>query len=59
MTKGEQIQKVKEILKEHGIRLYTEACDCPGSPVVAFEYRGEMILDYEDGAKIDMFEEEQ
>lgn len=50
--------RMKKILKDHGMRICTDACGCCGSPWVRFEFNGEIILD-DDYAEMDMFEEEE
>lgn len=54
----ENIERVKAILAEAGIKIDVGACGCCGSPWIKFEYKGEMILDSE-GSGIYMFDDEQ
>lgn len=48
--------QMKSILRSHGIRMNIGGCSCCDSPWIAFEYRGEKILDIE-GRSLDMFNE--
>lgn len=46
--KEENMEKMKAILKEHGIEMDIGGCGCCGSPLVGFKYKGEIIFDYDD-----------
>ena len=48
MNKQEQIDKMKQILKENGIEMQVGGCGCCGSPWVTFNYKGEEIIDEGD-----------
>lgn len=45
MNKQEQIEKMKQILKENGIEMQVGGCGCCGSPWITFNYKGEEIID--------------
>ena len=51
-------EKVKEILKQHNIKMSIGGCGCCGSPWVSFEKDGIKILDEVYDFNIDMFKEE-
>lgn len=51
----EAVEKMKEILKEHGIKIEIDGCGCCGSPWVSFEYKGERIIENEYDFHINMF----
>lgn len=51
--------KVKEILKQHNIRISIGGCGCCGSPWVSFEKDGVKIVDNDDDFNIDMFEDDK
>jgi hypothetical protein len=53
--KEKKIERVKEILREHDIKIDVGGCGCCGSPFFSFEYKGEKIIDDEDYCNIDMF----
>lgn len=57
-TLEEKKERVKAILKEHGIEMAVGSCGCCGSPWVTFKYEGETILDYEDNCGFNTEEEE-
>ncbi len=50
--------KMKEILKQHNIRIKIGSCGCCNSPWVSFEKDGVMIVDNEEYFDIDMFKDE-
>jgi hypothetical protein len=50
-------EKVKEILKQHNIKMSIGGCGCCGSPWVSFEKDGVKIVDDVDDFGIDMFED--
>lgn len=52
-------EKMKEILKQHNIRMMIHGCGCCGSPLVSFEKDGTMIVNEVDDFNIDMFEDDQ
>jgi len=52
-------EKVKEILKQHNIKISIGGCGCCGSPWVSFEKDGVKIVDNIDYFKIDMFEDDK
>ncbi len=51
----ENIQRVKDILNEHGITLQVDGCGCCGSPSVYFKYKDEVIIN-DSNVYIDMEE---
>ena len=53
------IEKIKQILQTHGIRMNVAACGCCDSPWVSFEYQGELIIKDEDNFNFYMMEKEQ
>lgn len=52
-----RIEWVKEVLRSHGIKMEVGSCGCCESPWVAFEYRGEMLLDSMKNCGFSMFED--
>lgn len=52
-------KKVKEILKQHNIKMSIGGCGCCGSPWVSFEKDGVKIVDDVEYFTIDMFEDEK
>ena len=55
VTHEEKIEKVKSILRAHGIKMSVGACGCCDSPWVSFEYAGEKITDRSENFNFDMF----
>lgn len=51
-------EKVKEILKEHNIKISIDGCGCCGSPIVSFEKDGIKIVDDAAHFNINMFDED-
>ena len=39
-----ELERMQEILREHGIVMAVAGCGCCGSPGVYFEYKGERII---------------
>ena len=39
-----ELERMQEILREHGIVMAVMGCGCCGSPGVYFEYKGERII---------------
>jgi len=52
-------EKIKEILKQHNIKMSIGGCGCCGSPWVSFEKDGVKIVDDVDYFTIDMFEDDK
>ena len=52
-------EKIKEILKQHNIKMSVGGCGCCGSPWVSFEKDGVKIVDDVDYFTIDMFEDDK
>lgn len=50
------LEKVKEILASHDIRMNFESCGCCEGPVLTFEYKGKIIVEGAELANIVMIE---
>lgn len=57
MEKAEQIEKVKQILRDNNISMSVIGCGCCVSPIVYFKYKDEIIVDCEDDFIFDTEEE--
>ena len=55
---NEKINKLKEILSKHNIKMSVGGCGCCGSPWFKFEYKGEIVVDCLEEGNFDMFKEE-
>ncbi len=44
----DDLERMKKILNEHGIKMSVGGCGCCGSPWVSFEYKGEVLFDGEE-----------
>lgn len=44
-TVQEDMEKMKQILKSHKIKMSVGSCGCCNSPWIHFEYEGEVVFD--------------
>ena len=55
LRKASNVADMMLALALRGIRMRVEGCGCDGSPRVAIEVNGKMILEYEDDVNFNMF----
>ena len=54
-----EVNKAKEILLSHGIKINIGSCGCCESPWVTLEYKGERIINERDMCAIVMIDEKK